>query len=468
VGRSQGLVLPGAGPINLSMAGASTATAIDVGGSYWNPATISGLPRSEMMLSSEFLFPSIHLQSALPAGAIGGGFPLTGRSGTSRSDSGVIGIPAAMVAFRLSDDSPWTMGLGTQYLVGGGVNFPGSAGTPVLSPHDPPRYFGLGPIYSNLAVGLSSIIASRRLTDKLAVAAGPLIAIESMIADPATFAKPVNPFLTGGYPTFPSAFHERPFWGGGFQVGLFYEVNDDWNVGFSYKSPIWQERWGFNSATASGAPNRVGVQASLPEIFSWGVAYKGFEKALIDVDLRYVDYANTSLFGQAAPPAGTGLGWSSVFAVAIGAQYQATERFTLRAGYLFNTEPIPGEKTLLNVQMPGITQHMLAFGGTMQMTEDIAFSFAWTHSFRNALSGSLAQVPGSVVREDVQADALIAGLNVRFGGKRRRAGDPTNPTPVAVSTTAPSTPLDDVIRTSNNATEEPQRPEPVASPDDGG
>ena len=32
----------------------------------------------------------------------------------------------------------------------------------------------------------------------------------------------------------------------------------------------------------------------MPEILSWGIAYKGFERALIDVDLRYFDYENTS------------------------------------------------------------------------------------------------------------------------------------------------------------------------------
>src|SRR5438445_399226 len=78
---AQGLVLPGAGPINLSMAGASTASAVDVGGSYWNPAIISALPRSEMLLSSQFLLPSIHLQSSLPAGSVGGFFPPTNRFG---------------------------------------------------------------------------------------------------------------------------------------------------------------------------------------------------------------------------------------------------------------------------------------------------------------------------------------------------------------------------------------------------
>src|SRR5437899_2530670 len=57
----QGLVLPGAGPINRSMAGASTATSVDFGSSYWNPATISGLDRQEFLLGTELIFPSIHL-----------------------------------------------------------------------------------------------------------------------------------------------------------------------------------------------------------------------------------------------------------------------------------------------------------------------------------------------------------------------------------------------------------------------
>jgi long-chain fatty acid transport protein len=415
----QGLVLPGAGPINLSMAGASTASAVDVGGSYWNPAIISGLPRSEMLISSQFLLPSIHLESSLPAGSIGGIFPPTNRFGTSRSDSGVVPVPTAILAFRLSDDSPWTFALGSQYLVGGGVNFPSSTGTPITSPHDPPQFFGLGPIYAALSVGLSSVVASRQVTDRLAVAAGPLIAVETMSADPAVFAPPVNKFLTGGYPTFPAGFHQRPFWGGGFQVGLFYELNEDWNLGFSYKSPIWQERWGYNAATATGAPDRIGVQASLPEILTWGVAYKGFERALIDLDLRYLDYANTDLFGTPAPPKGNGLGWSSVFAVAIGGQYQATDRLTVRAGYLFNTDPVPSGRTLLNVELPAITQHLLAFGGSYKVTDDITFTLAYTHQFRNTMSGPIAQVPGTSIREDVQSDSVIAGLNIQFGPKRR-------------------------------------------------
>jgi long-chain fatty acid transport protein len=412
---------------------------VDVGGSYWNPAIISGLPRSEFLIGSQFLIPSIHLQSSFPAGSIGGVFPPNNRSGTSRSDGGVAAVPVGIAAFRLSDDSPWTFSLGSQFLIGGGVNFPGSASNPVVSPHNPPRSFGLGPIYSNLTVGVSSIIASRQVTDRLAIAAGPLIAVESLSADPATFAAPNQRFLTGGYPTFPAAFHQRPFWGAGFQVGLLYEMNEDWNLGFSYKSPIWQERWGFNAADANGLPKRIGVQAGLPAIYSWGVAYKGLPKTLIDLDLRYLDYANTSLFGSEAPPQGTGLGWRSVFAVALGGQYRATERLTLRMGYLFNTNPVPSARTLLNVELPAISQHLLTFGTSLKVTEDITFSVAYTHAFRNSINGRLFEIPGTSVREDVQVDSIIAGLNIQFGGKRRSSSSPT-PDPVVQTAAAPGNP----------------------------
>jgi long-chain fatty acid transport protein len=86
---AQGIIAPTAGPINSSMAGASVAAPVDFGGSYWNPAIISGLPRNEFLLGSQLLIPSFHMTSSLPAGAIEGVFPPTNRYGVARSDSGV-------------------------------------------------------------------------------------------------------------------------------------------------------------------------------------------------------------------------------------------------------------------------------------------------------------------------------------------------------------------------------------------
>ena len=53
---AQGIVVPGVGPINRSMAGAAVAAPIDAAGAmHWNPAAISGLRTSQMLFSVEFL-----------------------------------------------------------------------------------------------------------------------------------------------------------------------------------------------------------------------------------------------------------------------------------------------------------------------------------------------------------------------------------------------------------------------------
>jgi long-chain fatty acid transport protein len=412
--HGQGVFVPSAGPINSAMAGASTAAPIEFGSTYWNPANLSGLANQEYLLGSALAFPSIHLQTAEKAGAIGGIFPPTNRFGTVRSDGGVPAGLATGVAFRLNDDSPLTLGLGVFGMVGGSVNFPGNPSIPVVAPRQPPKYFGVGPIFSNMSLLGVNPMASVRLGDRLSVGGGPVITSGTVSLNPAFFAP--GPKDATGLPTFPPATNARPFWGAGFQIGLLYEVNDNWNVGFSYKSPIWQNRWDYNSYNPDYSPRRIGIQATLPEIISWGIAYKGLAKTILDVDLRYFDYADTQLFGQKVVDGG--LGWRSVFAVAFGARYQATERISLMGGYLFNTNPIPDTATLFNAQAPGIITNMLSLGTSLKFNDNVTFTVAWQHGFRNAIEGPILQIPNTSTRLDAQLDTILAGLNVTFGGTR--------------------------------------------------
>src|SRR5690349_11882740 len=61
---AQGLFAGGSGAMNRSMAGASTAVGVDaLGAMYWNPAAISGLPGSEVVIGSELILPDVHLSS---------------------------------------------------------------------------------------------------------------------------------------------------------------------------------------------------------------------------------------------------------------------------------------------------------------------------------------------------------------------------------------------------------------------
>jgi long-subunit fatty acid transport protein len=213
----QGIVVPSAGPINSAMAGASTAAPEDFGGSYWNPAILSGLDSQEVLIGSALSLPSIHLQSSVSAGAVGGLFPPTNRFREARSDSGVAPGLATGFSFRLADDSPLTLGVGVFGLVGGGVNFNGSYQVPILTPRQPPNYAGVGPIFANVSILGINPMASLRLSDRLSIGAGPIITAGTPSFNPAFFAPgPKGPL---GLPTFPVATNARPYWGAGSRSG---------------------------------------------------------------------------------------------------------------------------------------------------------------------------------------------------------------------------------------------------------
>src|SRR5690242_5787135 len=71
-----GVILSGAGAVNRSMAGASTAAPIDASGAlYWNPASISGLPGSSLDIGVEMLYPQTRLASSFSPSVFGPGVP---------------------------------------------------------------------------------------------------------------------------------------------------------------------------------------------------------------------------------------------------------------------------------------------------------------------------------------------------------------------------------------------------------
>ena len=127
--------------------------------------------------------------------------------------------------------------------------------------------------------------------------------------------------------------------------------------------------------------------------------------------------------------------------MALGGQYAVTDKLTLRAGYLFNTNPIPAPVTLFNVQAPGITEHTLSMGASYAMTENVTLSLAWMHGFDNSIQGSILQIPGSSVRLTTQTDSLIFGLNVSFGPRKKTI--PTEAPSIAFQAAPEPSPVSD-------------------------
>ena len=79
---AQGIVIPGAGPVNRSMGGAGVAAPLDAAGALlWNPASITGLETSEFVIGAEFLYLDTNVGSTLAPNALGPNIPPVALSG---------------------------------------------------------------------------------------------------------------------------------------------------------------------------------------------------------------------------------------------------------------------------------------------------------------------------------------------------------------------------------------------------
>jgi long-chain fatty acid transport protein len=103
----------------------------------------------------------------------------------------------------------------------------------------------------------------------------------------------------------------------------------------------------------------------MPAIYSLGAAYKGIDRLIVDVDLRYFDYSNAPLWGDS--PISGGLGWKSIMAVAAGGQYQLSDRLTLRGGYLFNQNPIHDINSAFAVYAAALTSNLSICGSFIRL-----------------------------------------------------------------------------------------------------
>jgi long-chain fatty acid transport protein len=415
-----GAILSGTGAVNRSFGGVATATPLSAAGAlYWNPATMPGLDRSQLEGAAETIFPHTSVTSSLPAGSFGPLGPPVGLVGRSRSDANLCAIPTLAVAY-LPEDSPWSYGLGLFALAGFGVDYPGSATNPLLTPM-PPNGVGFGPIYSDFQCLQIAPAVALKLTDNFAVAAGPTLDIASLRVAPGLFAAP-NDANGDGFFTYPDASHGRVAWGAGFTVGAFYQ-EQTWAVGASFRSPQWFNSFRFNSTDELGRPRELAFRLDLPMIVSVGASYTGVESWVFGVDVRYIDYSSTKGLGESGvAPNGAvrGVGWESIWAVALGAQYQLSDEVKLRAGYSWNDNPIPDRVSALNTVAPVILEHVLYTGASWDVTPDFTLSVAYLHGFRNAITGPVltaaGPVPGTSVRNSAAADVLVIGATVKFGG----------------------------------------------------
>jgi long-chain fatty acid transport protein len=392
---AQGIIFPSTGARHRAMAGASTAAPIDAAGAtYWNPAAMAAMDDGEVFVGVDFLYANTFLDSAVEA---------TRAFGSNRSDSGLSGAPSFAVVTR-PENSSFTYGVGVFGIVGRTIDFPGSESNPVLKPYDPPNSFGFGPVSSQSSGLTIAPMMSKQLTDVIAVGVGAQVTSLSVAVDPAFFAERLPSGL------FPPATHGRSYWGGGFQAGVLLTPSPMWNFGASFKSRQHFERFDFNSKGVNGSARPLSLELSFPWILSFGAAFKGIDKTLVAFDFRHLAYDDTKFFGE--PPAQGGLGWGSVWSLALGFERELNDMIEVEGGLSMNGNPVPQAATLLNIQLPAINKYAISGGASVALTDRVDLTGSVVYGFLHTMRGTILQIPGTLV--ELRQDLYTFSLGLSF------------------------------------------------------
>lgn len=395
---AQGIVFRGAGAVNESMGGASTACPLSaMGAMYWNPATMSGFYGTTVDVDLGLALPRTTIGSQLPdaLGGYGGG--------SSHSESGAVPLPNVAI-LRREEGSPWMFGFSFGAAGGAKTNYSPSTITenPILSDATLPNgmQVGYGSVNSTVQILQMTANVGYAFTDKLSFAIGPSMMMADLNCDPL--------YIVDGHGSPNLAERgtgNRYSFGGGFQTGLYYDTLAGWRFGVSYKSQQWIEPVRFKSP--NGGIEKLNLD--FPPILSLGACWYGWDKWVFAWDVRYFFFESAGY---------DKMGWRNAVSFNMGVQRQLTDRLSLRAGYSVNENQLDQSFSRGNIGVPLIPQHALFLGSSFRIDEHMTFNLTYGHIFKATSNGCYLgkgyEQLGGYVTNTAEADEVVAGVSFNF------------------------------------------------------
>ncbi len=196
----------------------------------------------------------------------------------------------------------------------------------------------------------------------------------------------------------------------GYRVSLLYKLNQRHSFGIMYRSPIhvkYRGRIYLNHLEDSPSPlvpdynaifggasydTRVISESTLPQSIVAGYAYKPNDRWTFEADIEWMDWASTeqelilypdetdatrlAILNNGNPAAKD---WKDAFSGAIGAQFKASDRLRLRAGYYYHQSPIP--EANFETALPDSDSHSATIGCGYDFNQSSTIDFAYSAMF---------------------------------------------------------------------------------------
>jgi long-chain fatty acid transport protein len=161
-----------------------------------------------------------------------------------------------------------------------------------------------------------------------------------------------------------------------------YKVSDAVSTGLSYRSRVKVDLDG--TADLTGGPAATSAAGStsitLPDLVQLGVSWKASEKLTVNADL---DYTLWSTYDRIVVTSSNPLfnateekQWHDVWCLRIGGEYKLSDEWKLRAGYLYDKNPVP--ESHFETRTPDSDRQGLSIGTGYtkgKMTIDLAYMY---------------------------------------------------------------------------------------------
>ena len=226
---------------------------------------------------------------------------------------------------------------------------------------------------------------------------------------------PGFPALTGAPGKVTNNGYDRST-GVGMRVGYLGKISDTLSIGASYSPKIRMGKFDSYAGLFAGAGG-----FDIPENYGIGVSFKARTNVTIALDYERINYSRVASVGNPstnrAPLGadnGPGFGWSDINVWKVGAQWEATPQWTLRAGINQGGKPIQARDVSLNIMAPGVVTTHLTLGASYKLSDSSEVTLAYLNAQRKSVSGTsffdALMGPGAGGRETIQMRQQSFGI----------------------------------------------------------
>ncbi|GFO70677.1 OmpP1/FadL/TodX family outer membrane transporter [Geomonas limicola] len=230
--------------------------------------------------------------------------------------------------------------------------------------------------------------------------------------------------------------------GFGYNLGVAWRPRNDLRFGVAYRSEVQLDITGdsnFLATTDAGltaiglapanfpyararATSTASTSITLPDSLDLGVAWMPTDKLTLEFDATRTGWSSFDKldihFDSPQFAAFNGHGdprnWKDVWAYKFGAQYAVTPQLDLRAGYSFDTSPVPD--STVDPLLPDSDRHSFSIGsGIHSGTTTLDLAYMWVHfTDRKVNNQDLGSLRGENGTFKSDAHLLAASITVKF------------------------------------------------------